>query len=375
MDIVRKQAEYIKKDLSKKMVFIVGPRQVGKTWISKEIMKSYKKPLYLNYDDMDHKKIIKSQSFASGTDLLVLDELHKMRGWKNYLKGLYDTKKEGLHILVTGSARLNAFKKVGDSLAGRYLVHRVLPLSLVELRGTSFELDMDGLMARGGFPELFLSQNKEDERLRKLYIESMLNVDVLDFASVEDLKALHNILYLLRERVGSTVSYKGLSESVGVSPKTVKRYVGILEDLYIIFLIRPHVGKLSRSIQKEPKVYFYDNSLVIGDEGKSLENLIALSLLKEDFFIEDTTGQSIQLAYAKNKQQNEIDFVRIKNGSPYLLIESKLSDFQNINQVKYFTERFGVKGMQLVKNIPVDELHKDGIDIQRADKYLSGLTI
>jgi len=134
-------------DLQKKMVFIVGPRQVGKTWLAKKVMEEYKNPIYLNYDNSDHREIIKRQSWLSDVDLIVFDEIHKMPKWKNYLKGVYDTKLDDVHMLVTGSARMDAFKKVGDSLAGRFFVHHLFPFTVSELKSAGVKMILYPLSA------------------------------------------------------------------------------------------------------------------------------------------------------------------------------------------------------------------------------------
>ncbi|WP_198157333.1 AAA family ATPase [Candidatus Nucleicultrix amoebiphila] len=155
----RAQKQTILKDLEKKLVLLVGPRQCGKTWLAKDIAKNFPNSVYLNYDQQIDKKIILEQSWLDSTDLLILDELHKMRDWKNYLKGVYDTKPESMRILVTGSARLHAYDQLGDSLAGRYFRHRLLPISLAELEQISEPLDINKLLERSGFPEPYLADN------------------------------------------------------------------------------------------------------------------------------------------------------------------------------------------------------------------------
>jgi predicted AAA+ superfamily ATPase len=165
---IRKQ---ILEDLKKKIVFIVGPRQVGKTWLAKDIMHAYKNPLYLNYDNLEHRNTIKNYGWLSDVDLVVFDELHKMPKWKTYIKGVFDTKRDGLHILVTGSARMDAFRKAGDSLAGRFFVHHLLPFSLAEIdkvidtnteRIESELNSLDLLLERSGFPEPLLATDGEE---------------------------------------------------------------------------------------------------------------------------------------------------------------------------------------------------------------------
>ncbi|QQR64699.1 ATP-binding protein [Candidatus Kaiserbacteria bacterium] len=374
MNIPRKQTQTIIQDLKKKIVFVVGPRQVGKTWIAKEVMKSFEHPLYLNFDDSDHRKIIKDKKFLFGVDLVVFDEIHKMRNWKNYLKGIYDTKPEGLSILVTGSARLNAYRRVGDSLAGRYLLHRILPFSLQELKGTMYEGAVERLLTRGGFPERFLTEDTMDERLRSLYIESMINVDVLDFAAVEDIRSLHTILRLLRERVGSSLSYASIAEDVGISPKTAKRYIDILEDLYIIFRVTPYTTKIARAIRKEPKVYFFDTGMVQGGEDVRLENLVALSLLKDDFYREDVFGEQRRLAYVRVKDGPEVDFVRVHNEKAQELIEVKLSQGSGTRQLSYYSQKYHITATQVVGHTTHTEVQHNNIHIVRAKDFLEGLS-
>src|SRR3990170_2595817 len=187
----RMQKQMILKDLEKKIVLIVGPRQAGKTWLAKNVALSFKNSVYLNYDQILDREIIKAQSWLPTTDLLILDELHKMENWKNYLKGVYDTKPSAMRILVTGSARLDIYDQLGDSLAGRYYRHRLLPLSLAELVQVGQKADIDRLMERGGFPEPYLEENIiEANRWRLLYINSILSTDVFELDKIYNIKAM-----------------------------------------------------------------------------------------------------------------------------------------------------------------------------------------
>ena len=172
MKRIQKQA--ILTDLEKKIVLLIGPRQAGKTWLARDIALAFKKSVYLNYDQVQDRDIIHAQSWLPTTDLLIIDELHKMDGWKNYLKGVYDTKPPSMRILITGSARLDIYDQLGDSLAGRYFRHRLLPLSLAELSQIPEPTNLERLIIRSGFPEPYLAENDiEANRWRLQYINSI----------------------------------------------------------------------------------------------------------------------------------------------------------------------------------------------------------
>ncbi|MCK4543834.1 MAG: ATP-binding protein [Spirochaetales bacterium] len=369
----RFQMDQIIKDLDKKMVFIVGPRQVGKTWIAKEIGKKYARVSYLNYDSFEDREIIQTKTWHRNSDLVIFDELHKMAEWKNYLKGIYDTKKEAVQILVTGSARLDTFRKAGDSLAGRFFRHRLLPFSLSEVKQTGNEISIEHFFERGGFPEPFLSiSNIDAKRWRSQYIDDLIRTDILDFGHIHNLRAIQIIFELLRRNTGSPVSYASIARDVQLSPTTIMKYIDILEALYIVFKVTPYSRNIARSILKEPKIYFYDTGLVIGDEGKKLENHVAVSLLKNVFARIDCLGESNSLHYLRTKEGKEVDFCLTRDGNIETVIEIKLSDSNLSANLNYFCGKYSLNGLQLVKNIDRERsIHT--IDILSAESYLQGL--
>jgi predicted AAA+ superfamily ATPase len=338
------------KDLAKKMVFLVGPRQAGKTWLAKDIAKDFKHSLYLNYDSLHDRAIIKKQNWLPTTELLILDELHKMRNWKNYLKGLYDTKPEGLRVLVTGSARLQVFNRMGDSLAGRFFLHRLLPFSLSEIKGTEFEKDLSRFLERGGFPEPFLAEDPIDaKRWRQQYIHSLIRTDIFDIEVIHNLKALELVLDLLRHRVGSPVSYKSIAEDVGVSPTTVKKYIQLLEALFIIFRVTPFSKNIARSLLKEPKIYFFDTGMVEAQGGARLENFAAISLLKSIYHLNDSEGAEYKLHYLRTKDGKEVDFAVVNGKAIERIIEVKQSELSIHPALAYFHEKNSLNAIQLVQ--------------------------
>ncbi|MGD9152186.1 MAG: ATP-binding protein [Gammaproteobacteria bacterium] len=369
----RAQLDIICKDLQKKMVFIIGPRQVGKTWLARKIAENFNSTAYLNYDSRQDREIILNENWLPDTDLLILDELHKMPDWKNYIKGVYDTKPRNLKILVTGSARLNVYKNLGDSLAGRFFAHRLLPFSPAELTKIKQVMDLDHLLARGGFPEPFLAEEDVDaDRWRMQYIDDLIRTDVLDFENINNLKALQLTLELLRERVGSPVSFKSIAEDIGVSPNTIKKYIQIFEALYIVFKVTPYHKNIARSLLKEPKIYFYDVGMVKGAEAARFENLIAVSLLKYVYAKIDIMAEHYALHYLRTKDGREVDFALVKDGQIAQLIEAKLTNNSLSKDLYFFVKKYNLPAVQLVKNLK-NACVKEGVEIKHARKYLCDL--
>ena len=368
----RVQQELIKRDLSRKMVLLTGPRQVGKTSLALAISEEFVNSVYLNYDHFAHREVIHTANWLPETELLILDELHKMDDWKSYLKGIYDTRQPHLQILVTGSARLETFRQSGDSLAGRFFRHRLNPLSLAEITDAS-EHTLNKLVERGGFPEPFLAESPiEADRWRAQYIDGLIRTDILDFEKIHDFRAMQLTLELLRQRVGSPLSYSSLARDVKCSPNTIKRYIEILEALYIVFKVTPYHKNIARSIQKEAKIYFYDNGMVVGDAGIRFENFVAVSLLKHLNAIEDYQGKRARLKTLRTKEKKEVDFVLEIEGSPACMLEVKLSSSVVSKTLRYFHRKYDIPAIQVVKNLSLEHID-NGIEIRKAFKYLSKL--
>ncbi len=355
----RFQKKAILRDLEKKMVFLSGPRQAGKTTLAKEIAHSFSFSTYLNYDRLEDRKILQKEAWFPSTELLILDEIHKMRQWKNYLKGIYDTKPPHQKILVTGSAKLEIFTQVGDSLAGRFFLHRLMPLSPAECHKVGLKFPLERFLERGGFPEPFLTEDPIDaERWRLQYVDSLLRTDIFDFDNIQNLKAIQLLFTLLRERVGSPISYQSLAEDISISPNTVKKYIQILEALYIVFRVTPFSKNIARSLLKEPKIYFFDVGLVQGDKGARFENLIAFSLLKHCYAKADYEAKRYALHYLVTKEKQEVDFALVHNNQIEKIIEAKHSDTSISPSLRYFHEKYELPAQQVVQECLRERLDK-----------------
>jgi hypothetical protein len=345
----------ILKDLSKKMVFIGGPRQVGKTTLAKAVLSSnFPSGRYLNWDyDEDRQDILRKQ-WSADQKLLVFDELHKFPRWKTWIKGIYDVSHESHSFLITGSARLDVYRRGGDSLMGRYHYWRLHPFTLDEVPpGISQKEAYHRLMTVGGFPEPFLDgDERAARRWRRERFDRVLREDIRDLESVRNIQLLGMFLDMLRHRVGGLVTLSNLAGDLQISPKTAKTWLEVLERMYLVFSVRPFTRSLPRAVLKPPKVYFFDNGDVIGDEGARFENLIATSLLKRLHFFEDRDGYRYELRYIRDKEGREVDFVILKEGKIEELIEVKFSEYNISNSLSYYAERIAPpKATQIVANL------------------------
>ena len=363
---------YIYSDLQKKMVFVGGPRQVGKTTVARAILEKIPGE-YLNWDrDQDRKAIQKAQ-WLERDRLIVFDEIHKNPKWKQWIKGVYDTKPVHQNYLVTGSARLDVYKKGGDSLLGRYHYWRLHPLTLDEFpEGMEREEGYRRLLTLGGFPEPFLSGDlREAKRWRRERFDRIIREDIRDLEQVRSTEMVRLFANALRSRVGGMITLSNLAVDLQISPKTAKEWLVLIENMYIAFAVYPFTTSLPRAIQKPPKVFFFDNADTEENEGMRLENLVATTLLKRLHFMEDYYGVTASLHYLRDKDGREVDFVTVIDGKIFELLEVKTSDSQISSALRYYTKLLQPqKSVQLVGNLtrPYDD---NGISVRNPMDYFA----
>jgi uncharacterized protein len=367
----------IQADLARKLVILTGPRQVGKTTLARQLAAGNATAVYLNWDVPADRGVLQRQSWPRSSSLVVMDEIHKMSAWKEWLKGVVDGRPAGQALLVTGSARMETFRQSGESLAGRYLAWRLHPISVREWsteQTVSPHSALDHLLRRGGFPEPCLAESDiEADRWRSQYITDLVREDVLEFSRVQEIGTMRLFVDMLRERVGSPVSLASIARDLLVSPTTLKRYLDILQALFIVFAVHPWHRNVARAIQQMPKLYFYDTGLVRGGEGARFENAVAAMLLKQTHFEVDGLGRDTGLHYLRTKDGAEVDFALSRDGSLTRLIECKLSDDSPHHALQRFAREFApAEAVQLVHDLRNDE-DRAGIRLRSAAPWLASL--
>jgi predicted AAA+ superfamily ATPase len=352
----RRIEKKVKKDLNKKMVFVAGPRQCGKTTLAKKILKEYD-GVYYNWDKDEHKKLIRNNNLDHSKELWVFDELHKFKNWRNWLKGNFDLYNEEKLFLVTGSAKLDYYSRGGDSLQGRYFLHRLHPFTLSELCKKNLfdnyeklplleiETKKDDknslleLMKFGGFPEpLFSASLSESKRWRASYGSRLIREDIKDLQLIKEVDKMELLYEHLPNTIGSVLSINSLREDLEVNHQSVKNWIEIFEKNYACFRIPPFGANKLKAVKKEQKLYFWDWA-VAQEESKKLENLVAVHLLRFCHWIYDNEGEKLELRYFRDTVGHEVDFIILKNKKPWIAIEVKLSDSSLDSSLSYLLKR------------------------------------
>ncbi len=371
-----------------KMIFLTGPRQVGKTTFAQKWLGfTGSEDTYFNWDDpsliAEYKKNplyfrnIIDEKFKHDPVPFVFDEIHKHTEWRNILKGFYDMNRERMQLLVTGSARLGYFRKSGDSLLGRYFSYQIFPLGLPEATGdfsyvlSDGEIFADGnlfagrareakieeadeafelLLKFGGFPEPFLrGTEKFHRRWQNDYKTLLTKEDVRDLSRIADIKGLETLVEILPTKVGSQLSIPSLSEDLEKKYDTIKNWIDILHGLYLVFTLRPWHKNIARAIKKEKKLYFLDWSL-LSEPGVVFESLLAVSLIRMAARMTETGLGNFEIRYVRDREKREVDFVLVKDNKPVCLFEAKESDADISKPGRFYGEKLNVPFYQIVRN-------------------------
>jgi predicted AAA+ superfamily ATPase len=389
MAIARYLEDPVARDLAEKMVFLAGPRQVGKTTAARRILEACGPGAYFSWDRREDRRDIREARWPPGRALVVLDELHKYRQWKRWLKGEFDANRQRLRFLVTGSARLEVYRKGGDSLQGRYHHYRLHPFSCaeiaapgrplpdpgaeVEVPASSSRETLDALMEYGGFPEPFLAQSPRTlRRWRKERLDRFFREDVRDLETIRDLSAMETLADLLAERVASPLSLNSLREDLEASHRAVSHWVEVLDRLYFAFRVPPFAGKASHGLRKRAKVYLWDSTSV-ADRGARFENLVALHLLKFCHLLEDREGHRTQLLYLRDSFGREVDFLVTVDRKPWFAVEAKTGEPRVEPALRYYRDRLKIPWAYQVVLDGTRDFVQDGVRCLPAHRFLAAL--
>jgi hypothetical protein len=375
-------------DLEKKMVFISGPRQVGKTTMARRII-AQKGGSYFNWDDREDQKRILTGAWPPGGGIIVLDEIHKYPRWKNLIKGHFDKLSATHHFIITGSARLNVYRRGGDSLQGRYHHHRLHPFSVAEVEGHSklpnpfaplpvsdrnMAATSSHLLKFGGYPEPFISaSDRALRRWHKEHFDRVVFEDVRDLSNIHDITNVSLFASLLEQRTCSPFSINSAREDLQVSHRAASGWFLTLQNLYYCYTLSPFSSKLQRALSKEPKMYLWDWSQ-ISDEGARFENFMAGHLLKLCHALEDREGYDARLWYLRDREKREVDFLVTVDSKPWFCVESKLSE-PHSTHIPYFRDRLSIPFSYCVCRDMKDSFERDGIIYVRPGSFLYALGV
>jgi hypothetical protein len=361
----------------KNMIFLSGPRQAGKTTLAHMISDSFTNKVYFNWDIHEHRILLfDNPSFFeslerkdSSTPLVIFDEIHKYRNWKNYLKGIYDQFQDDYQFLVSGSGRLDIFQRGGDSLAGRYYLFHLWPFTIAELGNRNLpvedflqnplEIEMRGdeelkqiwvqLSELSGFPEPFLSQKTATyRRWSDTYSRQLIREDIRNLTGIQYVDEIETLYRLLPSRAGSPLSLTSLSRDLKVSYNSIRNWLSIFERFFLVFTISPWTGKIARAIRKERKVYLWDAPL-IKDPAVRFENMVGQELKRAVTLWNDMGFGRFSLHFIRNKEKQEVDFLISNEERPFLLIEAKVAANQPSPVLKKFQRVLGIPAVQLIR--------------------------
>jgi len=388
----------------KNMVFLAGPRQAGKTTLSRTILETFANQLYFCWDIPDHRtEFIGNPSFFREMDrtdssqpCIVFDELHKYKDWKNYLKGVADQYGSEYKFLVSGSGRLDLYQKGSDSLAGRYLLFHLWPFTVAELGGRSANITdflrqplhvtmtgsdtlqaiWNGLSRFSGFPEPYLKGKPNAyRRWSNTYSRQLIREDIRDLTGIKSIVEVETLYMLLPTKIGSPISIPSLSANLKVSYNSVRNWLSVFEMLFMVFTITPWTKRISRAIQKEKKLYLWDTPR-IRDPGARFENMVAIELYRAVTCWNDMGHGDFSLHFIRNKEKQEVDFLIASDNEPFLLVEAKATDATPSPALLKYQRSLDIPAVQVTGTGDTFRLVPNGTNdilVAPAAQWLSGL--
>ena len=384
-----------------KPIFIIGPRQVGKTTFALQLSKNYSESKYLNYD-VNGEIIIKDPFFYESVNrkngekpLIILDEIHKYSNWKLYIKKIYDRDHDDYNFLITGSGRLDIYQKGGDALIGRYEKTYMFPLTMSEfgkrrtlknfitdpLKGFDINSSkesrniINNLLDFSPFPEPFIRSSKAFyKRWENSSLSKIIRQDIRDAANILNIDKMDKLMKLIPESICSTINYSNYSKLLNVSPNTIKKWIETFSSFFILFSIMPY-NKISRAIRKDKKYYFF-NYTYVKDKGKRFENFVALELHRFVTYWNMLGEGDFDLRYIRNKEREEVDFLLLKDGKPFLMVEAKVGNERVSKSIYKFQRNLNIPAVVIILKENIHKVYKNDLNkilMISADTYLSSL--
>jgi predicted AAA+ superfamily ATPase len=332
---------YIKRAISKKIqnrlfenkaIIVLGPRQVGKTTMIKQILKKQTSILYLNGDDADIRDLLanttstKLKNIIGNNNIIFIDEAQRIENIGITLKIIID-QISNVQVIATGSSSLELCSKINEPLTGRKYEYYLHPLSFGEMVGHHGLLEENRLLEDrllyGYYPEIVTQLGNKKEELLRLLADSYLYKDILMLGDIKKPALLNKILKALALQIGNEVSFNEIGQLVGSGSQTIEKYIDLLEKSFVIFQLPAYSGNVRNEIRKGKKIYFYDTGIrnaIIGNFSR-LNQRTDVGALWENFLIAERVKslaiKSIKAEsyFWRTTQQQEIDYIEISSNT------------------------------------------------------------
>lgn len=322
---IKRNAEEKLKKFAKQypVVTITGPRQSGKTTLCQHVFPDKK---YVSLEDIDNRKYAMSdpRGFLSEySNGVIIDEVQKVPDLLSYIQGIVDKNQIKGEFILTGSSQFELSRSISQSLAGRTALLKLFPFSYVEIYNSAeYSAEwVNKVLYKGFYPRIH-SDDLDATEAMSAYVETYVERDVRQFYDVKDLNLFSTFIKLIAARTGQILNYSNIADDCGVTIPTIKNWVSILEQSYIIFLLQPYHSNMKKRLVKTPKVYFYDVGLCAYLNGAKQENHIGALPNKGSLFENFVISEVLKMS-AHNSFKDEFYFFRDKNKKEVDLLINK----------------------------------------------------